>query len=150
MRILKYENYMDLALQQAKIAYDLGEIPVGAIIVYENEVISFAHNEIESRKSASAHAELIALDMACSLLNSRVLEKCTLFSTLEPCGMCAGAIANYRINTLVFGAYDERFGCAFSRLNLLKLMRANTRIIGGVKEKECSELLLSFFREIRK
>jgi tRNA(adenine34) deaminase len=150
MRILKYENYMDLALQQAKIAYELGEIPVGAVIVYEGEVIASAHNEIESQKKASAHAELLALDMASYRLNSRVIDKCTLFSTLEPCGMCAGAIANYRVKTLVFGAYDTRFGCCFSRMNLIKLMRANTWVIGGIREKECAELLNSFFSELRK
>ena len=108
---------MRTALDEAIAARDAGEVPIGALVVKDGVIVSKAHNLVESLKDATAHAELIALREACAALKERRLEGCTLYSTLEPCAMCTGAIINSRVERVVFGAYDERFGCCGSAMS---------------------------------
>lgn len=150
MRILEHEKYMKTAIELANQALLIGEIPVGAVVVCNDEIIACACNEVEKTKLATRHAEIAALEKAAHALNSRTLSGCTLYTTLEPCGMCSGAIANFRIGTVVFGAYDEQYGAVFSKLNLPMLMGQNVRCIGGVLEDECKELLETCFLVMRK
>lgn len=143
--------YMNIAIEEAKKAAQLGEVPIGAIVVYNGEIIAKAHNLRESRQNAVAHAELLAIETACHKLGTWRLENSTLYVTLEPCPMCAGAIILSRIERVVFGAYDKKAGCAGTLMNLLEDERLNhqSEVISGVKGEECGELLSSFFRELR-
>lgn len=143
--------FMQIALQEAVLAEDAGEVPVGAVVVAEGEIIASAHNEKESLKTATAHAEMKALERAAAAVGSWHLEECTLYVTLEPCAMCAGAMINARIKRLVFGAYDKRFGCCGSIMNLLDDKRFNHTVEteGGVLQKECGDILTAFFKKKR-
>ncbi len=145
------EYWMEHALALAKNAESLGEVPIGCVIVKDGEIVSEAHNLRETSQRAVAHAELLAIDEACRKLNSWRLVGCTLYVTLEPCVMCAGAIVLARLDRVVFGAFDPKGGCAGSLLNLLKEQRFNHRpeVVSGVKQEECGELLRSFFRKLR-
>ena len=145
------EYFMQIALEEAKKAYDLGEVPVGAVIVQEDNVISKAHNLREIEKQAIAHAEILAIEKACNTLGGWRLPRCTLYVTLEPCPMCAGAIINSRIDRVVFGAYDFKAGSCGSIVNLFELDYNHKPILcGGVLQEECVSLLKSFFKELRK
>ncbi|MBM7572486.1 tRNA(adenine34) deaminase [Aquibacillus albus] len=143
--------YMKLAMEEAKKAEQLGEVPIGAVIVYKDEVIASAFNLRESLQTTASHAELIAIDKANEQVGSWRLEDCTLYVTLEPCPMCAGAILQARIPRVVFGAYDPKAGCVGTLLNLLDDSRFNHRaeVQGGVLEKECGLLLTHFFQTLR-
>lgn len=144
------EAWMQRALEQARNAQSLGEIPVGALIVRNNTLISCAHNLRETNQMATAHAEILAIEDACRALNSRRLSDCTLYVTLEPCPMCAGALVNARIGRIVFGAKDPRAGACGSLVNLFAYpLEAKPQIQGGVLESECVELLRSFFESKR-
>ena len=144
------EYYMKLAIEEAK-SSKLGEVPIGAIIVKNNEVIASAHNLRETAQLPTAHAEHIAIERASKVLGSWRLEGCTLYVTLEPCVMCAGAIVMSRIPKVVYGATDPKGGCSGSLMNLLEESQFNHRaeIVKGVLEQECGDLLRNFFRELR-
>ncbi|AVH46728.1 MULTISPECIES: tRNA adenosine(34) deaminase TadA [Staphylococcus] len=145
------EYYMKLAIEEAKKAQKLGEVPIGAIIVKNNEVIARSHNLRETAQLPTAHAEHIAIERASKVVGSWRLEECKLYVTLEPCVMCAGAIVMSRIPKVVYGATDPKGGCSGSLMNLLEESQFNHRaeIVKGVLEQECGDLLRNFFRELR-
>jgi tRNA(adenine34) deaminase len=142
---------MKLALKEAEMAFDGGEVPVGAIVIKENRVIGKGQNQRERLKDPTAHAEIIALTAAANYLNDWRLEKCIIYVTKEPCAMCAGAIINARIEKVVFGCYDEGEGCCGSLYQLCNDPRFlhQTAVKGGVMEEQCKSLLVSFFKSKR-
>lgn len=142
---------MRLAIEEAKKAYDIGEVPVGAVLVWNNEVIARAHNLVEMRQEASSHAELLCMASAAAQLGNWRLLNATLYSTLEPCSMCAGAMLLSRIGTLVWGAPDLRHGAHGSWINVLDQPHPTHRIEvrKGVLAEVCSELMRSFFQNRR-
>ncbi len=145
------DKYMKLAIEQAKIAASMGEIPVGAVIVSNGDIISTGYNKREMLTNSLAHAEIVAINSACKQLNSWRILNATLYVTLEPCAMCAGAIINSRIEKVVFGAFDPKAGSFGSLVNLSELpYNHKPQIVSGVCEKECADLLSGFFRELRK
>lgn len=143
--------YMGEALRQALRAYKADEVPVGAIIVRENQIISRAYNQVELLKDATAHAEILAITQAEATVGDWRLNDCTLYVTKEPCPMCAGAMVQSRIGRVVFGASDIKSGAAGGALNLLQFPTFNHRceIDANVREEECVQLLKSFFLEKR-
>lgn len=142
---------MRLAIDAALKAKDKLEVPIGAVIVQNDEVVASAYNLRETEQRSVAHAELLAIDEACKKLGTWRLEDATLYVTLEPCPMCAGAIVLSRVKRVVFGAYDPKGGCAGTLLNLLEFEKFNhqAQVVGGVLEEECGSLLTTFFRELR-
>lgn len=144
-------NYMLRALDLARTAASIGEVPVGALIVRDDQIITQAHNRRETDKSPFAHAEFLAIQQACRAINDWRLERCTLYVTLEPCPMCAGLIVNARIPRVVFGCADPKAGAAGTLMNLLEDPRLNHRceVVRGVLANEAGELLTSFFRDLR-
>ncbi len=144
--------FMAEALVEAGKAYDMQEVPVGALIVYRGEIISRAHNLREASGDSTAHAEIIVIRRACEELGRWRLEETTLYVTLEPCLMCAGAIISARIPNLVYGADDAKAGAVASLYQVLQDRRLNHRVevTSGVLEEECSGILSSFFRDLRK
>ena len=146
------EEYMKLALLQAKKAYKKGDVPVGAVIVCENKVIAKAYNKKEKKQNSLFHAEILAINKACKKLKSFRLDNCELFVTLEPCLMCSGAIIASRFKRVVFGAKDKNYGCAGTKYDFLqdKTFEYLINHEGGVLEEECSDLIKSFFSNIRK
>lgn len=144
---LNDEALMRLALQQAAIAADLGEVPVGAVLVHQCQVIAQAHNLRESHADPTAHAEMLVIRGAAKSLNSWRLEDCTLVVTLEPCPMCAGAIVNARIPRLVYGTTDPKMGCVDTLHRLCTEERFNHRVqvTSGVLAAECGQVLRDFF-----
>lgn len=147
-----HQFYMKMAIEEAKKASDIGEVPIGAVIVKNDEIIARAHNLRESKKDPTAHAEYLAIQKASKFLNSWRLEESQLYVTLEPCVMCAGAIVMSRIPHVIYGAKDPKGGCAGSLMDLLQEPRFNHRaqVEIGVMEEACSQLLTEFFRNIRK
>ncbi|OQP03949.1 tRNA adenosine(34) deaminase TadA [Geobacillus sp. 46C-IIa] len=145
------EYYMKLAIEEAKKAEQIGEVPIGAVIVQDGRVIARAHNLRETEQRAIAHAEILAIDEACQAIGSWRLERATLYVTLEPCAMCAGAIVLSRIERVVFGASDPKGGCAGTLMNLLQESRFNHQadVTSGVLASECGSLLSDFFRRLR-
>ena len=140
---------MRLALAEAQKAFDDGEIPVGAVLMRDGEVISAAHNRCERDSDPTAHAELLCLRHGAQALGGR-LDGCTLYVTMEPCAMCAGAAVNTRLSRLVFGAYDARCGCCGSLIDLTdRCFYHSVEVWGGVLEKECAALLTAFFSNKR-
>ena len=146
------EKYMKEALKQAKKAYAIEEVPIGCVIVHEEKIIARAYNKRNTKKSTLAHAELLAIEKACKKLGDWRLEECTMYITLEPCQMCAGAIVQARIPRVVIGTHNKKAGCAGSILNLLQMKEFNHQVelTSGVLEEECSEMMKQFFREMRK
>ena len=143
--------FMRLAIEEAKKAAEIGEVPVGAIVVCDGEVVSTAFNTRETGKNALHHAEIKAIDEACSKLKGWRLHKCDLYVTLEPCPMCAGAIVNARIKRVVFGANDLKAGAFGSVFNMNDLpLNHKPEIIPDVCKDECSALLSDFFAKLRK
>ena len=141
---------MGLALEEARKAAALGEVPVGAVVARNGEVVAAAHNTRETEKNALHHAELLAIDAACKKLGGWRLWECELFVTLEPCPMCAGAIINSRIEKVTFGAYDEKNGAAGSKINLFEVpFTFRTEYEGGVMEEACRRMLSDFFLKLR-
>ncbi|MFT4417117.1 tRNA adenosine(34) deaminase TadA [Fredinandcohnia humi] len=145
------EYYMKIAIEEAKKAELLNEVPIGAVIVLDDEIISASHNLRETEQRSVAHAELLAIDKACKSTGSWRLEDATLYVTLEPCPMCAGAIVLSRVKRVVYGASDPKGGCAGTLMNLLQEERFNhqAEVVSGVLEDECSNMLSSFFKKIR-
>lgn len=145
------EKWMRVAIEEALKAKEINEVPIGAVIVYRDEIIARAHNLRETKQNAVAHAELLAIEKACQVLGSWRLEDAELYVTLEPCPMCSGAIILSRIKKVIYGASDPKSGCAGTLMNLLQDERFNhqTEVQKGVLQDECSELLTTFFREIR-
>jgi tRNA(adenine34) deaminase len=144
------EDLMRSAIAVAKSALKTADVPVGALIVDgENNIIATGYNEREAHQDPTAHAEIVAIRRAAQKLGTWRLAECRLVVTLEPCAMCAGAIAQSRIGTLVFGAWDEKAGAVGSVWDVLRDPRAihKMEVIGGVLEAECAELLTNFFRE---
>ncbi len=145
-------KFMQAALELAHKAADIGEIPVGALIVAPNgDIIAKAYNLRETEKSATAHAEILAIEQACAYLGGWRLQGCTLYVTLEPCPMCAGALVNSRIDRVVFGAYDMQAGCCGSVVNFNAYPFNHAfEITGGVLEEGCRNVLTEFFKVKRK
>lgn len=143
---------MQLALEQAKLAESLGEVPVGALIVKDGEVIAAAHNQPIGLHDPSAHAEIQAIRKAAKILGNYRLVDCTLYVTLEPCVMCTGAIQHARIAQLVYGAHDPKTGACGSVVNLMTEDKLNhhTAVIAGVLAEPCGEMLSQFFKRRRK
>lgn len=146
------ESFMKQAVKQAKKAYDKLETPIGCVIVYEDKIIARGYNKRNMKKNTLAHAEILAINKASKVLGDWRLEDCTMYVTLEPCPMCAGAIVQARIPRVVIGSMNPKAGCAGSVLNLLQQDGLNhqVEITKGVLEEECSGLMTSFFRELRK
>ena len=144
-------EFMQAALAEARLAYEAGEVPVGAVIVREGEIIARGHNRREALQSALSHAETEAIAAACTYLGSWRLEDCDLYVTLEPCAMCCGAIAQARLRRLYFGAYDPKGGFAVSNAGLLENPGLMHRVdyYCGIMEEECSALLRCFFSNTR-
>ncbi len=142
---------MRLALEEAKIAFTQGEVPIGAVVVHEGEVIAKAHNEKELRQDPTAHAEVLAVQRATQALGVWRLSEATLYVTLEPCPMCAGSLVQARLKTLVFGAADLKGGAVGSVTNVLDVNRWNHRVevVAGILEEECAQILKDFFRKLR-
>ena len=141
---------MGEALKEAKLAFDKGEIPVGCVIVNENEIIARSHNLTVTKQQTSAHAEMIAIDEASKKLESWRLVGCTMYVTVEPCIMCSGAIINSRINRLVYGAFQPKFGAHQSLTNVFDLKTNHiVEITSGILQDESNQLLKSFFKKLR-
>ena len=145
------EKYMNIALEEAYKSYEKGDVPVGAVVVYKNEIIARAHNCKEQNKNAVEHAEILAISQACQKLNTWHLEECTIYVTLEPCLMCAGALIQSRIGKLVFATENEKFGYVGSISNVLnnKSNNHHTIIINGICKEKSQKLLKEFFKDKR-
>ena len=142
--------FMECAYKEALKAYKKNEVPVGAVIVYNDKIIAKAHNKKEGSNRAIAHAEILAIEKANKHLKNFRLEDCVMYVTLEPCIMCAGAITSARIKKLVYGATDPRFGACKSLINIFDLkLNHKTLIEGGVLEDKCSALISDFFKKLR-
>jgi tRNA(adenine34) deaminase len=145
------ERFMRTAIEAARIAEDNGDVPIGAVIVHKNQIIGKAYNQREQLKDPTAHAEIIALTQAAAARQSWRLNGCTMYVTLEPCPMCAGALVLSRMDRLVYGCDDPKSGACGSLYNIVGDERLNHRleVTAGVLEKECTELLQNFFQERR-
>ena len=144
-------KYMKEALKQAKKAYALGEVPIGCVIVYGDKIIARGYNRRNTDKNTLAHAEITAINRASKKIGDWRLEDCTLYVTLEPCQMCAGAIVQSRITNVVMGCMNPKAGCGGSILNILEMPEFNhqVNVIRGIMEEECSQILQDFFKELR-
>jgi tRNA(adenine34) deaminase len=149
---MRDEQYMREALKLAHQAYTMGEIPVGAVIVAEDKIIARAHNEKELRNDATAHAEILALQRAAEYMGQWRLIEATLYSTLEPCPMCAGAMVNARLGRLVYASRDEKTGSAGSIMDIVRAPYLNHQVLvkAGVLQEESTQLLNKFFEELRR
>lgn len=146
------EKYMKRAIELAELSASEGEVPVGAVVVKKTtgEIVGEGRNMREKSKNALAHAEIIAIDMACRTLGGWRLPECAIYITLEPCPMCCGAIINARIDDVIFGAYDLKSGSAVSVQKIFELPYNYTpEIVGGVMKKDCKDILSLFFRKLR-
>lgn len=144
-------DFMEIALAEAEKGAAMNEIPVGAVVVYDGNVLCAAHNMCETWKDATAHAEMLALKEACRLRDNWRLNDVTLYVTLEPCAMCSGAILNSRVGRLVFGCHDSQMGGVESVFNILTHPHIGTKIevVGGVMEEDCKKVLTDFFAKKR-
>ncbi len=146
------DRYMSRALELARLAFEEGEVPVGAVVVKKTtgEIVGEGRNMREGTKNALAHAEIMAIDEACRTLGGWRLPECAIYVTLEPCPMCCGAIINSRIDNVIFGAYDIKSGSAVSVQKMFELpYNYRPDVTGGVMEEECSAILSEFFRQLR-
>lgn len=150
-RVNKEEKYMRAAIREARKAYALQEVPIGCVIVYEDKIIARGYNRRNTDRNTIAHAEMSAIKKASKKLGDWRLEGCTMYVTLEPCQMCAGAIVQARIDEVVIGSMNPKAGCAGSVLNLLEIPAFNhqVKITKDVLEEECSNMLSTFFKELR-
>ena len=146
-----HEKYMKAAIKQAKKAYDLGEVPIGCVIVHEGKIIGRGYNRRNTDKNTLAHAEITAINKASKKIGDWRLEECTLYVTLEPCQMCAGAIVQARITEVVMGCMNPKAGCGGSILNILEMPQFNhqVKVVRGILEESCSQMLKVFFTELR-
>ncbi len=145
-------RWMKAALREAERAFEQDEVPVGAVVVKDGQLVGRGHNLVETLRDPTAHAEMIAITAACETLGDKVLNGCTLYVTLEPCPMCAGAIVWARLSRLVFGAFDEKAGSASTLYNIPQDERLNhhVEIISGVEADQAAALLQSFFQKRRR
>jgi tRNA(adenine34) deaminase len=145
------ERYMKEALKQAKKAYQLNEVPIGCVITYQDKIIARGYNRRNKDKNTLAHAEITAINKASKKIGDWRLEGCTLYVTLEPCQMCAGAIVQSRIDKVVIGSMNAKAGCAGSIINLLQMKEFNHQVETeyGILEEECSYILKEFFKNLR-
>lgn len=145
------EKYMKEAIRQARKAYALGEVPIGCVIVYEGKIVGRGYNRRNTDKNTLAHAEITAINKASKKIGDWRLEGCTLYVTLEPCQMCAGAIVQARIDEVVMGSMNPKAGCGGSILNILEMPEFNhqVKVTRGVLQEECSSILTDFFKELR-
>lgn len=145
------EKYMKEAIRQAKKAYAIGEVPIGCVIVHDGKIIGRGYNRRTIDKNTLAHAELMAIKKASKKLEDWRLEECTMYVTLEPCQMCSGAIVQSRMTRVVVGCMNPKAGCAGSILNLLQMEEFNHQVelTTGVLEEECSQMMKTFFKELR-
>nr|WP_308648783.1 tRNA adenosine(34) deaminase TadA [uncultured Agathobacter sp.] len=145
------ERYMKEAIKQAKKAYALDEVPIGCVIVQDNKIIARGYNRRNTDKNALAHAEISAIKKASKKTGDWRLEDCTMYVTLEPCQMCAGAIVQSRMKKVVIGAMNPKAGCAGSIINILQMKQFNHQVEmeNGILEKECADMLSTFFKELR-
>lgn len=148
---MDHTGYMREALAEAEKAYALGEVPIGAVVVLNGEIIGRGHNLREVLKDSSAHAEILALREAARHLGDWRLNGSTIYSTIEPCPMCAGALVQFRVSTLVYGAADPKAGAVDSLVDLVRDPRFNHRVevLAGVLEDDCRSIIRRFFRELR-
>lgn len=151
MAMTQDEKYMREAIRQAKKAYALGEVPIGCVIVYQDKIIGRGYNRRNTDKNTLAHAEITAINKASRKMKDWRLEGCTLYVTLEPCQMCSGAIVQARITETVIGAMNPKAGCGGSILNILEMPAFNHQVTvrRGILEEECTQLLKTFFKELR-
>jgi len=149
--LMPHDYWMKQALDQAVMAFDAGEVPVGAVIVFQERVIAAAHNQRETLRDPTAHAEIIAMTQAAEVLQSWRLLDCTLYVTLEPCPMCAGAIVQARIPQVIYGTVDPKAGACHTLFQLTSDIRLNHQaaVLGGVMQEDCRALLQEFFRQQR-
>src|SRR6187455_2423742 len=147
MELYSLEYFMGEALKEARKALEKGEVPVGAVVVCQNKIIARAHNQTEQLSDATAHAEMLAITSAANYLGSKYLSECTLYVTLEPCVMCAGALHWSQLQKLVFGASDVQRGYS---LVSSPLLHAKTEVVRGVKAEECKRMVDTFFKSIRR
>ncbi len=152
MNVEKYPDHMKAAMQEANKALEFDEVPVGALVVFENRIIGRGYNQTQTLHDATAHAEMIALSAAYNYFGDWRLENCYLFSTLEPCAMCAGAAVLSRIKTIVYGAKDPKFGACGSIFDIPTETKLNHRIevISGIMEEEVASMMKLFFQQVRK
>jgi len=150
-RYTEDEKYMKEAIRQAKKAEDIGDVPIGCVIVSDGKIIARGYNQRNKNKTVLAHAELLAMSKACRKTGDWRLENCTMYITLEPCQMCAGAIVQARVSRVVIGSMNPKAGCGGSVLNLLEMKEFNHQVdvTRGVLEEECSEMLSAFFQKLR-
>lgn len=141
------EHFMKEALKEAQKAYELDEVPIGAVIVHDNRIIARAHNLTERLNDVTAHAEMQAITAAANYIGGKYLSECVLYVTIEPCPMCAGALAWSQISKIVYGAKDEKKG--YSKIDH-QMLHPKTRVFEGVLAEPCAELMRKFFREKRK
>ena len=151
MKMTEQEKYMKQAIREARKAYALGEVPIGCVIVNEGKIIGRGYNRRNTDKSTLSHAEITAIKKASKKMGDWRLEGCTLYVTLEPCQMCAGAIVQARIDEVVMGSMNPKAGCGGSILNLLEMPESNhqVKVTRGIMEEECSQMLTNFFKELR-
>jgi cytosine deaminase len=151
---MSFKNYMQLAMQQARIAFNNNEVPVGCVIVYNKtgEILAKTHNLVENKNLAIAHAEILAITKACQLIGSKNLSGCDIYVTIEPCAMCSSAIAHARISRLFYGAADEKHGAVENNVRFFshKFCFHKPEIYPGIDCEASKELMQSFFRKIRK
>jgi len=149
--MIEHKKWMQMALKEAKLALTEDEIPVGAIVIFENQIIGKGYNQREKLNDPTAHAEMIAITAAANFLDSWRLDDCTLFVTLEPCPMCAGAIVNARIPEVVFGVQDKQYGACVSQFMLCDHPSLNhsVKIVPNIMEEECKAVLGEFFSNLR-
>lgn len=149
--IMKHEEYMNIAIEEARLAAQQGEVPVGAVLVLDGEVVAQAHNQRETTHDATAHAEVLAIRQACAKLQNWRLTGADLYVTLEPCPMCAGAIVNARIGRVIYGAPDSKAGGVDSLFNIVdnKNLDHRVEILSGICETECREVLQEFLKRKR-
>lgn len=149
---MKDSYYMGLALAEAEKAYTIGEVPIGAVVVKDNQLVAAAHDLREILQDASAHAEMLALREAAQRQGDWRLNNAVLYSTVEPCAMCAGALVHYRIKRLVYGAPNRKFGAVDSILEIVNQSRFNhqVEVIAGIREQECRQIMQDFFKDLRR
>ena len=143
------EYFMNEALKQAKLAFDKNEIPVGAIVVSNNQIIAKAHNQTETLTDSTAHAEILALTSAFDYFGAKYLPDCTLYVTLEPCTMCAGALYWSQIGKVVIGASDEKRGYIRLSNNKEPILHPKTKLVQGILSEQCGNLMINFFKKLR-
>lgn len=146
-----HDRWMEHALREAELAYKRKEVPIGAIVVHKDRIIGKGYNQVESLRDPTAHAEIIAITAAAAHLGNHRFEQCSLYVTVEPCAMCAGAIVLARISHVVFGTADPKAGACGSLYNIVQDKRLNHRVelVSGVLEQECSKLMKDFFKKVR-